>query len=123
MRRAICLAQKGEGKVNPNPLVGAVIVKDGKIIDIVAMEEIHNRPFREYYLKFGSKKDYELVKSKVTEILEDHPDKNGWTVKVPNERIDLMFEQLRNLDLVLIKEIQYTLEKYFMQHVVKGDNK
>lgn len=32
MRRAIELAKKGIGKVNPNPLVGAVIVKDGKII-------------------------------------------------------------------------------------------
>lgn len=32
MRRAIELAKRGEGKVNPNPLVGAVIVKDGVII-------------------------------------------------------------------------------------------
>lgn len=32
MRKAIKLAQKGVGKVNPNPLVGAVIVKDGQII-------------------------------------------------------------------------------------------
>ena len=32
MRRAIELAKLGIGKVNPNPLVGAVIVKDGKII-------------------------------------------------------------------------------------------
>ncbi|MCI8405275.1 MAG: bifunctional diaminohydroxyphosphoribosylaminopyrimidine deaminase/5-amino-6-(5-phosphoribosylamino)uracil reductase RibD [Clostridia bacterium] len=32
MRRAIELARKGTGFVNPNPLVGAVIVKDGKII-------------------------------------------------------------------------------------------
>lgn len=32
MLRAIELAKKGTGKVNPNPLVGAVIVKDGKII-------------------------------------------------------------------------------------------
>lgn len=32
MRRAIFLARKGEGWVNPNPLVGAVIVKDGRII-------------------------------------------------------------------------------------------
>lgn len=29
---ALDLAKKGKGKVNPNPLVGAVIVKDGKII-------------------------------------------------------------------------------------------
>lgn len=32
MRRAIELALKGEGYVNPNPMVGAVIVKDGRII-------------------------------------------------------------------------------------------
>ncbi len=32
MKRAIELANKGKGFVNPNPLVGAVIVKDGKII-------------------------------------------------------------------------------------------
>lgn len=32
MRTAIQLAQKGCGWVNPNPMVGAVIVKDGKII-------------------------------------------------------------------------------------------
>lgn len=32
MRRAIELAKKGRGWTNPNPMVGAVIVKDGKII-------------------------------------------------------------------------------------------
>lgn len=32
MRRAIKLAKKGSGHVNPNPLVGAVIVRDGEII-------------------------------------------------------------------------------------------
>ncbi len=32
MRRAIALAKQGVGKVNPNPLVGAVIVRDGRII-------------------------------------------------------------------------------------------
>lgn len=32
MRLAISLAAKGEGRVSPNPLVGAVLVKDGRII-------------------------------------------------------------------------------------------
>lgn len=32
MELAIELAKKGEGKVNPNPMVGAVIVKDGIVI-------------------------------------------------------------------------------------------
>ena len=33
MERALELAALGEGKVNPNPMVGAVVVKDGKIVD------------------------------------------------------------------------------------------
>jgi diaminohydroxyphosphoribosylaminopyrimidine deaminase/5-amino-6-(5-phosphoribosylamino)uracil reductase len=32
MRRAIALAELGAGKTRPNPLVGAVVVKDGRII-------------------------------------------------------------------------------------------
>lgn len=32
MRRAIELARRGSGRVNPNPLVGAVIVRDGEIL-------------------------------------------------------------------------------------------
>ena len=32
MKLALELAKKGIGKVHPNPMVGAVIVKDGKIL-------------------------------------------------------------------------------------------
>ena len=32
MRRALALALRGTGRVSPNPLVGAVIVKDGRVI-------------------------------------------------------------------------------------------
>ena len=32
MNRAVELSKKGYGFVNPNPLVGAVIVKNGKVI-------------------------------------------------------------------------------------------
>jgi diaminohydroxyphosphoribosylaminopyrimidine deaminase/5-amino-6-(5-phosphoribosylamino)uracil reductase len=32
MKRALVLAEKGRGSVSPNPLVGAVIVKDGEIV-------------------------------------------------------------------------------------------
>ncbi len=40
MEIAIELAQKGAGKVSPNPMVGAVIVKDGKVI---------GKGYHEYY--------------------------------------------------------------------------
>ncbi len=32
MKKAISLAKRGEGRVNPNPMVGAVVVRGGKVI-------------------------------------------------------------------------------------------
>ena len=32
MRQALALAERGQGRVSPNPRVGCVIVKNGKII-------------------------------------------------------------------------------------------
>ena len=32
MRRALELALRGAGRTNPNPLVGAVLVRDGRVI-------------------------------------------------------------------------------------------
>lgn len=44
MMRAISLAKKGVGATNPNPYVGAVIVKDGRILS----EDYHHR-YGEYH--------------------------------------------------------------------------
>ena len=43
MKQALLLARRGLGKTSPNPMVGAIIVKDGKIIG------------RGYHHKFGGK--------------------------------------------------------------------
>ena len=43
MRRAIELAEKARGNTHPNPLVGAVIVEDGKIVAEGTPLELKNR--------------------------------------------------------------------------------
>lgn len=94
-------------------------IKEGKIIDIVDMEEIHNRAFREYYISFDNEKDYKSADTSQVEVLEDHPEFFAYLVKVPNEKIDGMFRELHKHKVSLIKEVQYTLEKYFMEYVVE----
>ena len=32
MKRALRLAEKGRGRTSPNPMVGAVLVKEGKVV-------------------------------------------------------------------------------------------
>ena len=98
-------------------------IKDGKIIDIVDMEEIHDRPYREYYIAFENKDDYDTADTSQVEVLERHPENNAYLIKIENEKIDGMFRELHKHKVILIKEVQYTLEKYFMEHVVKGGKK
>ncbi len=54
MRRALALAKKGEGSVLPNPMVGAVLVKNGKIIA------------QGYHKKYGGDHAEVMVLNKVT---------------------------------------------------------
>ena len=98
-------------------------IKDGKIIDIVDMEEIHNRPYREYLIMFETKKDFESADASQVEVLEKRVDNFSYLVRVPNEKIDGMFRELHKHKVSLIKEIQYTLEKYFMENIAKGEQK
>lgn len=97
-------------------------IKDGKIVDIVDMEEIHNRPFREYLITFKNKKSFDIVDPSKVEVIMKDEEHFAYIVRVPNEKIDGMFRELGkvDVDVKLIKEIQYTLEKYFMENVVGG---
>ena len=95
-------------------------IKDGHLVDIVDLEEIHNRPFREYVVAFANEKSYKKVDTSHVEVLEKHPEFFAYVVKVPNEKIDGMFRELHKFDVKLIKEVQYTLEKYFMENVIGG---
>ena len=61
MKRAFALALLGMGKVAPNPLVGCVIVKNGKIIDHDSPKELvkkHGRVnLEEVFLKLTREKN------------------------------------------------------------------
>lgn len=96
-------------------------IKDGHIIDLVDMEEIHDRPFREYVVSFADEKSFKKVDASQVEVLETYPDYNAYLVRVPNEKIDGMFRELHKFNIRFIKEVQYTLEKYFMEKVIGGE--
>lgn len=94
-------------------------IKDGHIINIVDMNALHNRKEREYLVGFKSKKGFDNVNTSPVEVLKSFPEHNAYIVRVPNEKIDGMFKELDKYDVAIIKEIQYTLEDYFMEHVIK----
>ena len=96
-------------------------IKDGRIIDIVDLETIHNRPFHEYIVEFKNEEDFNNVDTSQVEVLNKFDKYHAYLVRVPNEKIDGMFRELHKYNVSLIKEIQYTLEKYFMEKVIGVD--
>lgn len=95
-------------------------IKDGKIVDIVDMDEIHDRPFREFIIGFKDKTGFEKVDASQVEVLSRDDEHLAYVVRVPNEKLDGMFRELSKFNIKLIKEVQYTLEKYFMENVIGG---
>ena len=97
-------------------------IKDGKIVDIVDMEEIHDRPFREFLIGFKKKEDFDVADTSQVEVILKDEEHLCYIVKVPNEKLDGMFKELSKFNIKIIKEMQYTLEKYFMENVIGGLN-
>ena len=96
-------------------------IKDGHIIDIVDMKEIHSRPFREYEIVFSDEQSFKEADTSQVEVLEKSEKDLRIVVKVDLYKTDGMIRELRKRNIKSIVERQYTLEKYFLEHV-KGGN-
>ena len=95
-------------------------IKNGHIIDIVDMKEIHSRPFREYEITFFDKDDFLSADTSQVEVLEKNVKELKLIVRIDLYKTDGMIRELRKHNIKSIVERQYTLEKYFLEHV-KGE--
>jgi len=90
-------------------------IREGRIIDIVSMEEIHNRPFREYVLSFSEEGAYETAFKDGFEVQGRFKDNNAILVKVDLAKTHEFLSELKNYRLRSVNEFRYTLERYFME--------
>ena len=95
-------------------------IKDGHIIDIVDMKDIHERPYREYEITFFDFEDYKSADTSQVEVLEKNDKKLTLVIRLDLAKTDGMIRELRKHNIKSIVERQYTLEKYFMEHVKGG---
>ena len=73
-------------------------------------------------LPFEDKESFDKADTSQIEILETYPEQFGYLFRVGIEKTDGMFRELSKHKIKLIKEIQYSLEKYFLENVVGGIN-
>ncbi len=91
------------------------LIDKGKIIDIVSMEDIRNRPTKDFKIEFNNEKDYKQFKKLKYKIIRDQKQYNQVTVNIKNEDINKLFNDLKGLDVKFISEVKYTLEKHFRE--------
>ncbi len=91
------------------------LIDKGKIIDIVSMEDIRNRPTKDFKIEFNNEEDYKQFKKLEYKIIRDQKQYNQVTVNIKNEDINKLFNDLKGLDVKFISEVKYTLEKHFRE--------
>ncbi len=93
-------------------------LKDGHIVDIVDMEEIHHRPFREFSIDFFTKEDYEAAfkDENKFEVMRRIDNLKRIVVRVGAKSANDAVRELREHQAKSVVEIKYTLEKYFLEH-------
>lgn len=97
------------------------LIKDGHLIDVVDMEKLRTKSYREYTLGLINKEDYINVdRSRVT-ILKDDPDNLEISFRIDNKYIDGMFKELKQHHIRFISEIKYDLEHYFVELMKKSE--
>ena len=92
-------------------------IKDGRIVDIVDMKEIHNRPFREFIIRFF---DHDEFKQAFTDPGFEVQYRQGNTktilVKVNLANTNEFLAELQKYRIKSVNELKYTLERYFMEN-------
>ena len=95
-------------------------IKDGHIIDIVDMQDIHNRPFREYEITFSDLEDFKTADTSQVEVLSRNEKDLKLIIRLDLYKTDGMIRELNKHNIKSIVEKQYSLEQYFLEHV-KGE--
>lgn len=97
-------------------------IKDGHLVDIVDMEEIHNRPYREFLIFFYEKEDFEKFKKTDFPIRGVDENRLGGLVTINKSNAKKFLDFISKIKLKRLTELKYTLERYFMERIGGQNN-
>ena len=89
------------------------LINDGHIIDVVNMDEIRNRPIKDFKIEFKSTDDYKNFLKEKYMITRKQKQYNQVTISINAKETGKLLKTLKNYDVKFISEIPYTLEKHF----------
>lgn len=99
------------------------LISDGHIIDVVNMNDIRNRPVKEFKIEFNNEDDYQKFQKEKYEIIRLQDQYNQVTIKIKTTETGKLLTTLCNYDVKFVSEIPYTLERHFKEILLKKEEK
>ena len=99
------------------------LISDGHIIDVVNMNDIRNRPVKEFKIEFNNKDDYQKFQKEKYEIIRLQDQYNQVTIKIKTTETGKLLTTLCNYNVKFVSEIPYTLERHFKEILLKKEEK
>lgn len=96
-------------------------LKDGRIIDVVAMNNIRgDETVKEYKIEFIGSADYHTFLNSGFTIIDRKDKLNQVTIRIPDQHIKTLLNVLAPLELRFISQNPYTLEAYFKDKYIQS---
>ena len=89
------------------------LIKDGKIIDIKATNDIKYNKNKSYVVGFTSANDYKRFLLEPFNFSTQNPESHQLTMNVTDSEINKFMSTLQSYNVHSISEIKYSLEQYF----------
>jgi len=91
------------------------IIKQGKIISEIKIKDIEHKTEKEFEIRFMSKEDAENFMKEDLHFSEKNLAKNRVKIILLDEKVNEFFKLITNYKVEYLREIPFTLEKYFMK--------
>ena len=89
------------------------LISDGHIVDVCSMNDITNRPVKEFKIEFTNQADYQSFVGVGYEVIRLQPQYNQATIRIPSKDTAALLGVLQRYDVKFISELPYTLERHF----------
>lgn len=89
------------------------LINNGHIVEITNMNDIRNRPLKEFKIEFNTQEDYKRFLSESYDVIRMQDQYDQVTIRIPSDATGNLLGVLKKYNVKFISELPYTLEKHF----------
>lgn len=96
------------------------LINNGKIIDICNINDLKNRPTKDFKIEFYSNEDYKKFQQENYKIIRLQDKYNQVTIRINVSETAVLLKVLKKYNVKFISELPYTLETHF-KNILKNN--